>query len=504
MKLFMGVDIGTTSTKAVLFREDGTIRGQAAVSYPIYQPAPGWAEQDPDEIVQAVTDAIRTALESGDVRPQEVEAVGFSAAMHSVLAMDDQDRPMGRAIIWADNRGGEIARKLRRTEEGMKLYRRTGTPIHPMSPLIKLIWLKENDPEVFDKASRFVSIKEYVWHRLTGHWVVDESIASATGCYHLQRRGWDDSALQWAGIRPERLSAPVPVTERMKLSAPLAGKMGLLAGTSLVIGSSDGVLANVGAGAVDPGSVAVTIGTSGAVRAMVDRPVTDPQGRTFCYTLTDRSWVIGGPTNNGGVLLQWLESILRPDEKNPQGIESLLDEAKNVPAGAEGLLCLPFLAGERAPLWNPDARGVFFGLGLHHRHPHLVRAAVEGVAFAIHSIYRSVTELAGPAAEIRVSGGFARSTWWRQILADVMGNALQVPHTPEASALGAAALAMYATGGMRELSEVKKWVRIIEMQQPDKANHAVYQKCYSLYSKLVDKLVPEFENMTHMLQSNRP
>ncbi|MFC7442938.1 gluconokinase [Laceyella putida] len=510
MAVVIGLDIGTTSTKAVVFAQDGQVLGKHAVHYPLYQPDVNRAEQDPDEIMRAVMEAVKEAVTRAGVRPAEIVAIGFSSAMHSLMLVDKDYRPLTKVITWADNRSAAQAERLRRNGEGLALYKQTGTPIHPMSPLTKLLWFKEEESSLIDQAAKCISIKEYVLYQLFETEVIDYSIASATGLFDLTTLTWNEAALKLVGLDKSKLSQPVPTTTVLTgMNKELAEKMNLDPMTPFVIGASDGVLANLGVGATEAGEVAVTIGTSGAVRAMVPSPLTDAYGRTFCYALTEDCWVVGGPSNNGGILMRWLrDNWFKNDRDLAQLTEDeqyqwMVAEAANISAGAEGLLCLPYFAGERAPLWNPDARGVLFGMSLHHTRAHVIRAMVEGICFSILSISRVLEELAGQAKVVYASGGFARSPEWRQIMANVLGRKLLMPQSTEASALGAAALALYGLGEMKTLGDVKKWIHIQEEYPPMAVEHQVYQGLYPLYEHLSHHLTDEFQRISSFQQGTR-
>ncbi|HEU4963026.1 MAG TPA: gluconokinase [Bacilli bacterium] len=499
-KVVIGLDIGTTSTKAVVFGARGKVRGVHAVDYPLLTEKPGWAEQDPDAIFEACLDAVRHALIKAKATRLDVQAIGMSAAMHSLIAVDDEHRPLTKSITWADNRSVDQVQRIKEQHDGFHIYRRTGTPIHPMSPLAKILWMREEDPDIYRQAAKYISIKEYVLFKMYGDYLVDYSIASATGLFHLEKLAWDEGALELIGITPEQLSKPVPTTHTLTGMDPeIATRMGLTPDTPFVIGASDGVLANLGVGAIGPGEMAVTIGTSGAIRTVTDKPRTDEQARTFCYALTDKHWVIGGPTNNGGIMLRWLRDEFAVPEievAKRLGIDPydlMIKYAENVPAGSEGLLFLPFLSGERAPYWNANARGMFFGLSLRHQREHFIRAVLEGVILSIFSVAVALRDLAGPAKDIRASGGFARSPLWRQILSDVMGRELLVPESYEASALGAAALALYAIGEMDDLSDIQAWIHIEHRHQPNLQNTEVYLELFYLYERVYRKLTDEFD-----------
>ncbi len=495
----VGVDIGTTSTKAVVFDTDGRVVAHHAVEYPLLTPTPAAAEQDPEQICQAVLTAIREAVRKSRAAPGDVVCVAFSAAMHSVIAVDGAGRPLTRSITWADSRATEWAERIKNDWDGLAIYQRTGTPIHPMSPLAKLVWLRREQPDVFARAARFIGIKEYVFFRLFKRYVVDYSIASATGLFNLSQLDWDAGALEVAGVTPERLAEPVPTTFHLAgLEPELARELGLLPTTPFVVGANDGVLSNLGVNAIGPGEVAVTIGTSGAMRAVVDRPLTDPSGRTFCYALTDRHWVIGGPVNNGGIVFRWVRDELTAsavETARRLGIdpyEVLTRIAERVKPGAEGLLFHPYLAGERAPLWNANLRGSFFGLAMHHHKEHLIRAVLEGVIFNLYSILPAVEALIGPTQTMKATGGFARSGLWRQMMADIFNREVVVPESFESSCLGAAVLGLYALGRVDSLNVIAGMVGATHRHAPIAGNVAIYQRLLPIYLSIPAKLEQEY------------
>jgi gluconokinase len=499
---FIGVDIGTTSTKAIVFSPSGAIKGMSNQGYDMLIPQPGWAEQDPEAIFAAVISSVRDAVDSAAVSKQEIAAVGFSTAMHSLIAMDAQNSPLTNSIIWADNRSVAQAEHLKQDGTGHNLYLRTGTPIHPMSPLTKLMWMRELDPDTFGKAAKFVSIKEYIFYQLFERYIVDYSIASATGLFNLKQLDWDEEAIATAGIRPQQLSELVPTTYiRRGMKKQHAEAMGLAPDTPVVIGANDGVLANLGVGAIAPGQLAITIGTSGAVRTVVDAPIADPRMRTFCYALTEKQWVIGGASNNGGIVLRWFRdqfSLPEVESAKRLGVdpyEVMIQAADKVRAGAEGLLCLPFLSGERAPYWNPKARGIFFGVGLHHQRAHFIRAILEGILFNLSSVTVALQELTGEIKEIRASGGFARSQEWLQIMANLFGYEVLKPEVHEGSGFGAAVLAMHAVGALTELSDVQKLIRISHRHQPDPHVCRSYHDLFSIYERIYQNVVEEFTEL---------
>jgi len=497
---FIGVDIGTTSVKAVAFDRSGKTLAAEDREYPLRSPRRGWAEQDPEEILNALLDSLARVTHTLKERGVRVGCVSFSAAMHGLMALDGEGLPITPSIIWADNRASEQARRIRDEMDGLAIHRRTGTPIHPMSPLAKLLWFREEDPGTFQSAARWVSVKEYVFFRLFGEYVVDHSIASATGLFNLERREWDAGALRISGVSPEKLSRPVSTTQVMDgLRSEYAERLGLDSETPFVVGANDGALANLGVGAVDPGMVAVSIGTSGAVRSVVHEPTFDERGRLFCYALDEGAWVIGGPINNGGIALRWLRDkvfseLAKTAEREGRDPYDVMGElAAGVPAGSEGLIFLPYLTGERATQWNADARATFFGLTSGHGAGHMIRAVMEGVVFQIYAVARVLEEVSGEPKEVRATGGFARSALWRQMLADVFGREVVFPESVEGSSLGAAMLGMKAVGEIPALDAAKEMVEISHHHHPDEVASKTYTDLMEIFTRLYDRLEPEFE-----------
>ncbi|BCV21437.1 gluconokinase [Moorella sp. Hama-1] len=494
-RLFIGVDLGTTTTKAVVFDARGRVQGQAAKESGFDQPQPGWAEQDAERIFQDTREVIGAAVKRAGAGPKEIAGVAFSAAMHGMMPVDAGGHPLSRCLIWTDNRSAAIAQRLRRDPMGKELYQRCGVPHHAMVPLCKVIWLRQNMPEIFQKSSRFISIKEYIFFRLFGSYVIDYSLASATGLFNLYNLNWEPEALRLAGISSEQLSQPVPTTYILQgLKAEDAAAMGLEPETPFIIGASDGTLANLGVGAIEPGLAAISIGTSGAVRVHVEQPRTDPQMRTFCYALTEKDWIIGGPINNGGLAYRWLrdkffQAEAKAARERGEDVYDLINAyAAKVPPGSDGLIFLPFLTGERAPGWNDNARGIIFGLDLHHGREHLARATMEGVCFSLYSVALALQDLSGPFKEIRVTGGFTRSPLWLQILADIFGQEVSAASGIEGACLGAAVLGMKAVGEIGDLEIVHQILPQGEVFKPQagaaKNYHRFYQTFMEVYKNL--------------------
>jgi gluconokinase len=488
----LGVDIGTTSAKAVAFDADARELGRGEAGYPLLEPEHGQAVQDPAVVVDATLAAIRAATTAAREQGAQIAALSFSGAMHSLVGLDAQGRALTPLVTWGDMRATEQAERLR--AEHPELHDRTGTPLHPMSPLPKLVWFAEHEAETFSAVRRWAGIKELVVARLTGTWAVDHSVASATGLLNLRELDWDDEALAIAGIDAEALSPLVPTTHRLELDAAHAADLGLEGGMALIVGAADGPLANLGVGAVHHGVAACSIGTSGALRLMVERPAVDPQRRVFCYALLPKHWIVGGAINNGGAVLRWAGEALAPD-LGPHAEGHLLELAADVPAGSEGLLMLPYLLSERAPHWSTVARGAYVGLTRHHGRGHLVRAALEGVCLQLAVVLASVRDAGNEVDEIRATGGFARSDLWRQMLADALGMPIGFPAGHEGSAFGAALLAMDALGMVDGLDRAAGLVQIEDVVEPEAGAAAVYADLLPTFTSLYDALEPAFRSL---------
>ncbi|MFD9626200.1 gluconokinase [Peribacillus muralis] len=498
----MGIDIGTTSTKVVLFSRGGKVIQSCSKGYPLHSPTPSVAEQDPEEIYKAVIMAIAEVMITSEIDKDELGFIAFSSAMHSLIAMDKDGNPLTNSITWADNRSVAYAERLKGSELGMPLYHRTGTPIHPMSPITKIMWLRNKHPEIFNDTYKFIGIKEYIFYKFFNEYVMDYSIASGTGMFNLNDLKWDEEALSIAGIDADKLPTIVPTTQVLTgLSPELAAAMNIQEGTPFVIGASDGVLANLGQNAIKPGVLAVTIGTSGAVRTVIDRPLTDPKGRTFCYALTENHWVIGGAVNNGGITFRWARDQLgrveieKAKASGQDSYEILTDIVSKIAPGSDGLIFHPYMAGERAPLWSADARGSFFGLALHHTRDHMVRAVLEGVMYNLYSVLLAVKELTGAPEKINASGGFVRSKLWRQIMADVFNQNVTIPESFESSSLGAAVLGLYALGEIESLDEVEDMIGDTNELVPIEANVNVYQELISIYLSVGRQLEGDYNRI---------
>ncbi|WP_096199026.1 gluconokinase [Bacillus sp. FJAT-45350] len=499
----IGLDIGTTSTKAVIFNKNGIVIAESESSYSVFHPCPSWVEQDPLQIELAAIHALHDAIASSNIEAEQIISIGISSAMHSIICVDENHQPLSPSITWADGRSVAQGQALK-ANGGTDIYLKTGTPIHPMSPLIKLLWMKENDYEPYKRARKFISIKEFIMQKWFGEYVVDYSVASASGLFNIRTFTWEEDALCLVGITEEQLSKPVPPTYICQgLDPNVANKIGIHGDIPFAIGASDGPLANLGIGAISPGDVAITVGTSGAIRQMTNAPTTDTLQEIFCYGLTQDLWITGGPTNNGGIVLQWLKDLLGEYDEiiaPKQGVhiyDLLTKRASKIKAGSDGLIFLPYLNGERAPHWDANARGSFIGLTLAHNKDHMIRAGLEGVIFSLYNVGEALERLAGKPNNILASGGFARSELWLQILSDMFGHEIQIPESHQSSAWGAAWFSLYAIGEVESLEAIKDHIPMKKSLIPNSYNHNTYLELYEIYKGLYNSLKPHFQTLAN-------
>lgn len=442
--MIIGVDVGTTAVKVAAFGIDAGTGARAAAQqeYPLDQPEPGWQVQNPRILLAAVDQALAEVV--ADLDGCEVLGLSVSTAMHGLVGLDERFRPQTPVITWADSRAGTEAAWLR-ANGGVELLHRSGTPVHAMSPLSKLMWFSRNEPDQAARISWWASLKDLVLHHLTDQLVTDLSIASGTGLLDVHTRTWHPAALELAGITADQVPEVLATTTVLELSAAAAARVGLTGGVPVVIGAADGPLGNLGTGAIVPGVAGLSVGTSGAVRMAVPEPTFDAAGRLFCYALTDDLWVSGGAVSNGGIAMRWAGEVFAPAlAAEPDADAALLARAARVPAGSDGLVMLPYLLSERAPL-DPDLPGAYLGVRRHHTADHFIRATLEGVCLQIASITDALEEV-GPVTAIRATGTPFRSGLWRTVMAAVTDRPLTVASDTGGTALGAAALAAYALG----------------------------------------------------------
>jgi xylulokinase len=490
----LGLDISTTATKAVLLDADGALAATAAAEYSYETPQPLWSEQDPRRWWDGTVEAVRAALARGDLSGDDVEAVGLAGQMHGLVVLDAGDEVLRPAILWNDQRTAAECDLIRKTVGAERLIAITGNDALPGFTAPKLLWVRRHEPEVWSRIAHVLLPKDYVRFRLSGDRAVDRADAAGTLLLGLAARDWSPEMLSALGIDPSVLPRTYEGPEVTGVVSVEAGAVtGLRGGTPIVAGGGDQAAAAVGVGAVEPGVVSLSLGTSGVVFATTDGPAIEPKGRlhSFCHAVPGR-WHLMGVMLSAAGSLRWFRDALAP------GVEfsKLVEEAGAVPAGSDGLLFLPYLTGERTPYPDPLARGAFVGLTVHHGHPHLTRSILEGVAFGL----RDSLELMRGAGvtgstQIRATGGGSKSARWRQILADVLGTSVVTTSTSEGAAQGAAMLAAVGAGWFPSVEAAcDALVQVGEAVDPS-PDAQRYHHAYDRYRELYPALAPTFHRL---------
>lgn len=490
--IILGCDIGTGSCKIIAWQISRGVIREVQSFYEVQHPQTGYAEQDPEVIKSAFIECAKKIMRN---LPGPPVAMGFSSAMHSLILLDKENKVIHPMLTWEDNRSHAIAENLRNSKYGKYLYVHTGTPIHSMSPLCKIAWFRENKKQIFSKTAKFIGIKEYLWHWMFGIFETDYSIASATGIFNIRNLRWDNKALDFCKIEAGQLPDAVKTTTiRTNPSREFSQTTGLPATMQFCIGASDGCMANVGSGVHGNGKAVLTIGTSGAIRITSPQPIVDSKTMIFNYLLDDKVFVSGGPINNGGTTLLWLFKVLlnigEPQQSDFDNLESMLT---TIAPGSEGLICIPWFLGERAPVWDEMAKGVWFGLTYKHNRVHLIKAAMEGVCFTLRVILESLEKNSGSINTLSIGGGFTKSAQWVQMMADITHKKLIIQQSGDASATGAALWTLQTlTGKSQHIKSTSK--RIIN---PQKKHTAIYDKQFRVFRELYELT----KKQMHILQS---
>jgi len=492
--LFLGVDVGTTNVRSFIFNQAGEVIGQSFRGVNIYSPTPEMAEEEPEELWRATLETMSEVVEKSRVQADDITMISFSAQMHGMSMIDRDGKVLVRLLTWLDLRAAPQCERLSRVIDPYEIYSRTGCPPLFIYPMAKVLWVRDNLPERFRKCHKILSAKDYIMYRLLGEAHLDHSVASGSQLLNIHKLEWDERVLEIAGIDGDKLPTLHDETEIVgELSGELASKTGLKKGTPIVLGASDGALSNVGLGAVERGIAAINVGSSGALRVLSEKPIVDRdrRARFFCYYTAQRNWLPGGAINNAGIILRWFRNEFgqpEVEEAKRRGVDPydvITEKAAKVKPGADGLLMIPFFAGERFPVRDPRARGILFGLTLSHGKPHIIRAIMESVIFTLKWIMNILEEQGINIREVRVGGGGARSNVWRQIQADILGKPVVHTKVEEASALGAAMIAAISSGVYKDLREAaRSMVKIAERHEPNVENHGKYMRIFRLYREL--------------------
>jgi xylulokinase len=485
---FLGMDVGTGGTRAVLVDGEGKLVSGASSEHAAFRtPHPGWAEQDPEDWWRAAKEAIQGALASAPLPHQPIAAIGLTGQMHGAVLLDENGAVLRPSLIWCDTRTQPQCDWLHEKIGYEKLIELTCNPALPNFTLTKLLWVKEHEAEIFAKTRHILCPKDYVRYRLTGEFAIDVQEASGTLLLDVTHRRWSQEVAAAAGI-PESWLPKVYESPEVcaRISESAAGLTGLAAGTPVVAGAGDQGAGAVGMGILQPGSVSATIGTSGVVFAATANPTKDPKGRlhTFCHAVPGL-WHVMGVTQSAGQSFRWLKETFFAG----QSYDALTAGAEKIAAGSEGLLWAPYLLGERTPHLDPEVRAAFAGIGPTHSAAHFVRAVLEGVAYSLQDTFTLFAELGIPVNAIRLGGGGAKGPLWRRIQAGVYGQAVEVLTAEEGGAFGCAMMAGVGAGHWANLEEAAKaCIEVAQRIAPDAAEQAAYAAGYTSWRRLYPAL----------------
>ena len=502
-KYLLGIDVSTTGAKALVIDAAGNVIASATEEYPLFTPKPLWSEQNPEDWWQGVVKALQRVLAAPGVSAAEIAGIGLTGQMHGMVLLDDAGNVLRPAILWNDQRTGAQCEEITAWAGGLKrTVDLTGNAVLPGFTAPKIVWVRENEPAIFERTAQVLLPKDYIRYRLSGEYASEVSDASGTALFDVGNRRWSPTM---AGLLQVPMGWLPHVDESHvvtgAISEPAARLTGLKAGTPIVGGGGDQAAGAVGSGIVRPGIVSAVSGTSGVVFAHSDAYAPEPEGRlhVFCHAVPG-AWHAMGVVLSAGGAFRWLRDTMGGEEKvaatasGRDPYDLLTEQAAAVPPGSEGLLFLPYLTGERCPYPDPNARGAFVGLTLRHSKGHLVRAVMEGVSYALRDSLELIKGLGVPIEQVRASGGGAKSPLWRQIQADVFSTELVLINVTEGAAMGAALLGGVGAGVYRDVREaVDTAVRVTSTTQPDPAVAALYEREYPLYRNLYPVLKPTFD-----------
>lgn len=491
----LGIDIGTSACKVAVFDREGCVVAAASGDYPVYYPQEGWAEQNPEEWWAAVCHATKAAMQKGSVNPEEIAGVGIDGQSWSAIAIDKEGRVLTNTPIWMDTRAKSICERLNKEIGADGIFQVSGNSLQPSYTTAKILWYKENKPEVYRNIHKILQSNSYIAFQLTGAITQDVSQGYGLHCFNMRTGTWDAQMCEKLGIPMEFLPEIVPCDKIVgTVTLKAARESGLAPGTPVVAGGLDAACGTLGAGVIHPGETQEQGGQAGGMSICMDTYKADPR-LILSFHVVPGQWLLQGGTTGGGGVMRWFEREFADYEReiapktNRSSLEQLNGIAGQVAPGSDGVVFLPYMAGERSPIWDPDAKGVFYGLDFSKTKGHMVRACMEGVAFSLrHNL--EIAEEAGAFAEVlRAMGGSANSLLWTQIKADITGKPIIVPSSDTATTLGAALLAGVGTGFYKDYEEaVGLTVKQTRSHTPDLSDKEVYDRTYQTYLTLYESL----------------
>ena len=494
MKYLIGIDIGTSGTKSVLFDTEGNVIASSSVEYPMYQPENGWAEQDPNDWWNAVCKTLKefTAKADGDI-----VGIGLSGQMHSLVMLDKDNNVIRPAILWCDQRTGKECAEIEERIGRQRLIDITANPALTGFTASKILWVRNNEPDNYMKCAHILLAKDYIRFKLTGEYATEVSDASGMQLLDVKNRRWSDEVCEKLGIDMKLLARVYESCEATGYVTEEASALtGVSKGVVVAGGAGDNAAAAIGMGVCENGKAFTTIGTSGVVFAHTSEPIIDKKGRihTFCAAVPN-TWHVMGVTQAAGQSLSWFKRNFAADAS----YRDIDVECEKLPIGAERLIYMPYLMGERTPILDPNARGIFFGLSAMHTKYHLARAVIEGVSYSLYDCFNVINEVGIEMNDMAICGGGGKSGFWRQMIADIYGISIKTMASDEGAALGVAILAGVAAGVYGSVAEgCKTAVKVKGSYNPDFGNREKYLSFYGVYKFIYPALKDQFLKLSEI------
>ena len=491
----LGIDIGTSACKVAVFDREGQVMASGSGDYPVYYPKEGWAEQDPEEWWTAVCGAIQKTLHKGGISPEQIAGVGIDGQSWSAIAIDQEGKVLTNTPIWMDTRAQSICDRLNEEIGADEIFKVSGNSLQPSYTTAKILWYKENLPEIYPKIYKILQSNSYIAFKLTGAVTQELSQGYGLHCFNMREGRWDEEMCRKLGIPMEFLPEIVSCdTVVGTVTEKAAAESGLLAGTPVVAGGLDAACGTLGAGVIHPGETQEQGGQAGGMSICIEEYKADPR-LILGFHVVPGKWLLQGGTTGGGGVMRWFErefadyERLMKEQTGQSSLEQLNEIAGEVAPGCDGLVFLPYMAGERSPIWNPDAKGVFYGLDFSKTKGHMVRACMEGVALSLRHNLEAAKEAGAEVEVLRAMGGSANSILWTQIKADITGKPILVPSSDTATTLGAAILAGVGVGFYKDYEEaVSLTVKETRRHMPNEENKKIYDQVYATYLKLYEHL----------------
>lgn len=508
MKYVIGIDLGTSATKTVLFDVNGKIIASASCEYPLLQPHNGWAEQNPQDWYDVAIETLKKVVSESGVDAADIVSLGISGQMHGLVMLDDECNVLRPSILWCDQRTGKECEELTQKLGKDTLIKITANPALTGFTASKILWVKNNEPEVFDKCRHILLPKDYLRFKLTGEFATEVSDASGMQLLDVPNRIWSPVMIEACGIKEEYLARVYESPDITGyINAQTSALTGLSTSTAVVGGAGDNAAAAVGMGVVEEGKAFTTIGTSGVVFAHTDNPIIDPKGRvhTFCCAVPN-AWHVMGVTQGAGLSMQWFKNNFCGEEgvlatQSGKDVYYITDSmAADIPVGADKLLYLPYLMGERTPHLDPDCRGVFFGISAMHTKAHFIRAILEGVTYSLYDCLLVLKDMNISPETMLLCGGGAKSKLWKTMICDTFGLPVTTSKSAEAPALGVAVLAAVGAGVYESVPQACRAMTAVnpDILEPDLDKQIVYRSYYNIYSSVYKSLKTVYKDLAEI------